>query len=142
MQKVFYVPGQTAIIDYAREIAPDMWAARCSWLMLPEIRIRYPGAVLGDEEHFLRAQEAAHGTRPQPTSADQFVSALRTGPVLDFHADNAGESFIVQGRVLGDLARIYARRGSRHWSFLALPTITHAEIWHRIRKDWPRLNDL
>lgn len=142
MQKVFYVPGQTAIIDYAREIGPNVWAARCSWLMLPEIRVRYPGAVLGDEYHFLIAQEAAHGTTPQPVSATRYDYALSKGTILDFHAGNTGDSFILQGREVGDLARVYARKGDHHWSFLALPTITHAEIWQRIRKACPRLSDL
>ncbi|HCA1453373.1 TPA: hypothetical protein MNK97_005730, partial [Klebsiella pneumoniae] len=52
MCKVFYVPGHTAIIDYARQIGPNMWMAQHSGLMLPELRVRYPGAILGDEEAF------------------------------------------------------------------------------------------
>lgn len=48
MQKVFYVPGQTAIIDYARQIGPNAWAARATWLMLPEIQVRHPGAALAE----------------------------------------------------------------------------------------------
>ncbi len=141
MQKVFYVPGQTAIIDYAREIAPNAWAARCSWLMLQEIRVRHPGAVLGDEAEFLQAQEHAHGTRPQRVTESRYDYALSRGQVLDFHAGDAGDSFILQGREIGDLVRVYARAKGKYWSFLALPTITHAEIWQRIRRDQPRLID-
>ena len=57
MCKVFYVPGHTAIIDYARQIGPNMWMAQHSGLMLPELRVRYPGAILGDEEAFLIDQD-------------------------------------------------------------------------------------
>ena len=48
MCKVFYVPGHTAIIDYARQIAPNMWMAQHSGLMLPELRVRYR---LGDDPY-------------------------------------------------------------------------------------------
>ena len=69
MCKVFYVPGHTAIIDYARQIGPNMWMAQHSGLMLPELRVRYPGAILGDEEAFLIDQERAYGTPPARTTA-------------------------------------------------------------------------
>lgn len=72
MPKVFFVPGQTTIIDYAREIGPNMWAARCSWLMLPEIRVRHPGAVLDDQTAFLQAQESANGTKPARITEARF----------------------------------------------------------------------
>ena len=69
MCKVFYVPGHTAIIDYARQIGPNMWMAQHSGLMLPELRVCHPGAVLGDEEAFLLAQEAADAIRATATAS-------------------------------------------------------------------------
>lgn len=93
MSKVFYVPGQTSIIDYAREIAPNMWATRCRMLMLPELRVCHPGAVLGDEEAFLLAQEATLGTQPQEITEARYDYALTRLPVLDFAADGKTYSF-------------------------------------------------
>lgn len=142
MQKVFYVPGQTAIIDYAREIGPNAWAARGTWLMLPEIQVRHPGAVLGDEAGFLQAQEAAHGTQPARITETRYDFALSCAQVLDYHAGEAGDSFILQTPEVGDLVRVYARSRGNYWSFLALPTITHYEIWQRISEaGGPRLID-
>jgi len=101
MQKVFYVPGQTAIIDYAREIGPNAWAARGTWLMLPEIQVRHPGAVLGDEVGFLQAQEAAHGTKPARITETRYDFALSRAQVLDYNAGEAGDSFILQAPEVG-----------------------------------------
>jgi len=134
MQKVFFVPGQTAIIDYAREIGPNMWAARCSYLMLPEIRVRHPGAVLDDQAAFLQAQEAANGTKPNRITEARFDFAVSHGQVLDYFADDTGDSFILQAPEVGDLVRVYARCHGHFWSFLCLPIITHSEIRSRIRE--------
>ena len=126
MQKVFYVPGQTAIIDYARQIGPNAWAACATWLMLPEIQ--------GDEVGFLQAQEAAHGTQPARITETRYDFALSRAQVLDYNAGEAGDSFILQAPEVGDLVRVYARSSGRYWTFLALPTITHCEIWQRIHQ--------
>ena len=108
MSKVFYVPGQTSIIDYAREIGPNMWATRCRMLMLPELRVCHPGAVLGDEEAFLLAQEAALGTQPQEMTEARYDYALARLPVLDFAADGKTYSFKLEKYETGNLTCIYA----------------------------------
>lgn len=132
MSKVFFVPGQTTIIDYAREIGPNMWAARCSWLMLPEIRVRHPGAVLDDQTAFLQAQESSNGTKPARLTEARFDFAVSNGQVLDYFADETGDSFILQAPEVGDLVRVYARCFGHCWWFLCLPIITHSEIRSRI----------
>jgi PmbA protein len=132
MSKVFFVPGQTTIIDYAREIGPNMWAARCSWLMLPEIRVRHPSAVLDDQTAFLQAQESSNGTKPARITEARFDFAVSNGQVLDYFADETGDSFILQAPEVGDLVRVYARCFGHCWSFLCLPIITHSEIRSRI----------
>ncbi|MBX9409491.1 hypothetical protein K5E40_27925 [Pseudomonas baetica] len=132
MSKVFYVPGQTSIIDYAREIAPQVWASRCRMLMLPELRVSHPGAVLGDEEAFLIAQEAALGTQPQEIKAAQYDYALTRLPVLDFAADGKTYSFKLEKYEVGNLTRIYALCDGRYWVFLGLATLTHQMIVERV----------
>lgn len=132
MSKVFYVPGQTSIIDYAREIAPQVWASRCRMLMLPELRVSHPGAVLGDEEAFLIALEAALGTQPQEIKAAQYDYALTRLPVLDFAADGKTYSFKLEKYEVGNLTRIYALCDGRYWVFLGLATLTHQMIVERV----------
>ena len=132
MSKVFYVPGQTSIIDYAREIGPNMWATRCRMLMLPELCICNPGAVLGDEEAFLLAQEAALGTQPQETIEARYDYALTRLPVLDFAADGRNYSFKLEKFEVGNLTRIYALCHGRYWTFLGLATLTHQIIVQRV----------
>ena len=128
MSKVFYVPGQTSIIDYAREIAPNMWATRCRMLMLPELRVCHPGAVLGDEEAFLLAQEAALGTQPQEITEARYDYALTRLPVLDLAADGKTYSFKLEKYEAGNLTRIYALCHGRYWTFLGLAVLTHQMI--------------
>ena len=132
MSKVFYVPGQTSIIDYAREIAPQVWASRCRMLMLPELRVSHPGAVLGDEEAFLIAQEAALGTQPQEITEARYDYALTRLPVLDFAADGKTYSFKLEKYEIGNLTRIYALCHGRYWAFLGLATLTHQMIIQRV----------
>ncbi len=132
MSKVFYVPGQTSIIDYAREIGPNMWATRCRMLMLPELCICNPGAVLGDEEAFLLAQEAALGTQPQETTEARYDYALTRLPVLDFAADGRNYSFKLEKFEVGNLTRIFALCHGRYWTFLGLATLTHQIIVQRV----------
>lgn len=132
MSKVFYVPGQTSIIDYALEIGPNMWATRCRMLMLPELCICNPGAVLGDEEAFLLAQEAALGTQPQETIEARYDYALTRLPVLDFAADGRNYSFKLEKFEVGNLTRIFALCHGRYWTFLGLATLTHQIIVQRV----------
>ena len=132
MTQVFYVPGQPSIIDYARELAPGQWATRCGLLMLPELRVRYPGAVLGDEEAFLRDQEAAHGTRPVRISAARYDYALSHHNVTDFAADNECDSFKLPCGEVGNVTRIYAHWHGCYWTFMALATLPHPAIVERL----------
>ena len=45
--------------------------------------------------------------------------------MLDYFADETGDSFILQAPEVGDLVRVYARCFGHCWSFLCLPIITH-----------------
>ena len=132
MSKVFYVPGQPSIIDYAREIGPNQWATRCRMLMLAELHICHPGAVLGDEESFLLAQEAALGTLPQEISEARYEYALTRLQVLDFAAVGKDFSFKLEKFEVGNLTRIYARCNGRYWTFVGLATLTHQMIVQRV----------
>jgi PmbA protein len=132
MSKVFYVPGQTSIIDYAREIAPGKWATRCRLLMLPELQISHPGAVLGDEEAFLLDQEATHGTRPTETTAARYDYAFSHLAVSDFAADEQCDSFKLECCEVGNVTRIFAHWDGRYWTFLGLANLPHQVIVERL----------
>lgn len=132
MFKVFYVPGQTTIIDYAREVAPGIWATRNRLLMLPELQISHPGAVLGDEEGFLLDQEAVYGTRPIETTQARFNHAAANQPVSDYEADGQCDTFKLENCVVGNVTRIYAHWEGRYWTFLGLATLPHGAIIERL----------
>jgi hypothetical protein len=132
MTKVFYVPGRTEIIDYAREIAPDVWATRCRMLMLPELQICHPGAILGDEETFLIDQEAKHGTTPAKITADRYKHAFSHLAVADFAADGRFESFKLERCEVGNVTRIFVHCQDDYWMFLGLANLPHHVIVQRL----------
>ena len=97
-----------------------------------ELHICHPGAVLGDEESFLLAQEAALGTQPQEISEARYEYALTRLQVLDFAAVDKDFSFKLEKFEVGNLTRIYARCNGRYWTFVGLATLTHQMIVQRI----------
>jgi len=132
MCKVFYVPGHTAIIDYARQIGPDTWMAQHSGLMLAELRVRFPGAILGDEETFLVDQERAYATLPTQTTVVRFDYNLGNRRILDYHADDLGQSFKLADLESGNMTTIFAHWGGRYWTMKGLATLPHLMIMRRI----------
>lgn len=132
MSKVFYVPGHSAIIDYARELVPGAWIAQHSGLMLPEIHVSYPGAILGDEEDFLIDQERAFGTAPTQTTCTRFDFAFSQRQILDYAGDTLGESFKLADLDVGNMTTVFARWGGRCWSFKGLATLPHRLIMRRV----------
>lgn len=132
MCKVFYVPGHTSIVDYARELAPGAWIASHSGLMLAELQIRFPGVVLGDEESFLQDQERAFATRPERTTKARYERCLSERRILECRSDAAGESFKLADLEQGNLTRIFVSWGGRYWSFIGLATLPHQLIIRRV----------
>lgn len=132
MSKVFYIPGHTAIVDYAREIAPGAWIAQHSGQMLVELQIDYPGAVLGDEESFLIDQERAYATEPVQTTAARYEAALSGRRILECRADAAGESFKLADLETGNMTRIFVRWGGRYWTYIGLATLPHQLVIRRV----------
>ncbi|WP_116892916.1 hypothetical protein [Pseudomonas savastanoi] len=131
MSKVFYVPGDTAIIDYARELY-GVYVAQHSGLMLAELHVRHPGAVLGNEESFLVDQERAFGTPPSQTTGARYDFALSQRKTLSFAVDSVGESFKLADYEVGNMTTIYARVGRRYWTFTGLATLPHHLIMRRV----------
>jgi len=109
-----------------------MWMAQHSGLMLPELRVRYPGAILGDEEAFLIDQERAYGTPPARTTAARFEFNLPQRPVIDYHADELGASFMLADLDHGNMTTIFAQWGGRYWTLTGLATLPHLLIMRRI----------
>lgn len=132
MSKVFYVPGHTSIIDYARQLAPGAWIAQHSGLMLPELHMRHPEAVLGDEESFLIDQDRAFSTAPEQTTEARYDFALARRGTIDFAAENGSESFKLADFKVGNITTIYVRWAGRYWTFTGLATLPHFLIIRRV----------
>ena len=134
MVKVFYVPGQPVVIDYARPVGALGWMAQHSGLMLAELRVRHPGAVLGDEETFLLDQTRAFATAPQPITEARYHFALEHRQLIDHAGDGESESFKLAEMSVGNITTVYARWRGCYWMFEAVATLPHLLIIQEIAR--------
>ena len=134
MQSVFYVPGSTAPIDYARLCADGELITLHTSQTIAQLQGTYPGAVLGSEEEFTMQMEAASRTEPMHITADQFDDALNALPPCNWTGcGSSTETFKFMERYSGRITTIYARIGERYFSFLDVYTLTHAQIVDKVR---------
>ncbi|MDD4937136.1 MAG: hypothetical protein PHT60_15340 [Acidiphilium sp.] len=133
MTKLFYVPGSTHAIDYAREIA-GQYVSVYGGRTLAELAEEYPGVVLGDEDSFIEQQERALSTDPKEITETQFMDALEMLPPLHWMNHGAGESFKCPEFIAGNITTIYARLNGRYWSFQGVATLPHVAIMERIAR--------
>lgn len=132
MTSVFYIPGQTAVIDYARQLSTGAWVCHNGGLTHAQLLRQYPGVVLGELEGFLAHQDRAHCTEPREVTSKHFDLALRQRRTIDFNSDASGESFKLDEQHDGNMATIYLRTGDRCWIFQGVATLPHQVIVQRV----------
>jgi len=132
MSQVFYVPGQPLAIDYAHQNKAGHWVAQRSGLLFCELRMSYPGVVVGDESFFLAAQARRFGTVPEHIERSSFEFALHYRKVIDHPGAGDSESFKLADMTVGNITSIYARIGTGYWLFQDVATLPHCQIIQRI----------
>ena len=78
-EPVFYVPGTTTIIDNAVDRG-GVLVGHYSGETLEQIRLRYPGAALGEWDDVYAETEASCKTEPIEIKEDEFLKALNVLP--------------------------------------------------------------
>lgn len=132
MEKVFYVPGQPWVLDFAIE-ADGVARSELTGRTLEQVQAENPGAILCTYDEARAQIEALCKSEPKPISAADFEYALEVLPPRGWVADEAGESFKMAEHLNGRITGIYARIGETFWRFDDVFTMTHAEIMARVR---------
>src|SRR6266481_4520284 len=91
-EPVFYVPGTTTIIDKAVDRA-GVLVGDYSGETLEQIRLRHPGATLGEWDDVYAETEASCKTEPAEITEDEFVKALNALPPVKSTKRSGTESF-------------------------------------------------
>ena len=134
MAKVFFVPGNTSAVDYARLRQDGEWISVHSAQTLDELQATYPGAVLGTELEFTAQMEQACRTEPEHITADQFQDAFEVLPPVGWTSEGSQtESFKFMEHYSGRITSVYARVGDRFYRFLDVCSLSHAEIISKVR---------
>ncbi|WP_225776435.1 hypothetical protein [Pseudomonas sp. Marseille-Q5115] len=135
MTHVFCAKQNCQFIDTARRIGdgPGDFIATHSGLMLVELKVRHPDAVLLDEEEFLQALDRIHSTRPELSSEDRYERALMSPHALDFQHCEAGRSFKVPDATDPMLGTVYAQHFGCYWMFRGVTNLPHTFIMHRCK---------
>ena len=78
-EPVFYIPGTTTIIDNAID-RNGVLVGHYSGETLEQIRLRYPGAALGEWVDVYAEAEASCKTEPVEITEEEFLKALSVLP--------------------------------------------------------------
>ena len=132
-EPVFYIPGTTTIIDNAVD-RNGVLVGHYSGETLEQIRLRYPGATLGEWDDVYAEAEASCKTEPVEINEDEFLRALNVLPPVRWTQRSDSESFKISERLYGSITAIYARLGNRYYTFSDNITLPHDHVISRIRQ--------
>lgn len=132
-EPVFYVPGESSIIDAAINRDGTL-VGHYSGETLDEIRLRYPGAEIGEWDVVYAAAEESCKTEPVEITEARFLEMLNVLPPVRWVREGGAESFKMSERYYGSITGIYARIGKRYFNFSDVITLPHDEIIKRIRE--------
>ena len=141
--RVFFVPShwsekhQTQIVPMVIDTVVDRDGKSLSFYSgetLDELRKRYPTAEIGDMDSVLAEKENMMRTDPVECTEEDFWNALECLPPFDWQRTGSiGESFKLVERTSGRMTSIYARIGSKYWSFTDVDTMPHGEIMAKVK---------
>ena len=132
-EPVFYVPGTTTIIDNAVDRG-GVLVGHYSGETLEQIRLRYPGAALGEWDDVYAETEASRKTEPIEIKEDEFLKALNVLPPVKWTRRSDSESFKISERLYGSITAIYARIGDRYYTFSDNIALPHDDVISRIKQ--------
>lgn len=136
---VFYVPGRPGIVDEAHRRDDGVLVGLYSHDTLEQLRVRYPGAEVGELDDVRRKSEALIRTPPSEITEEQFTYALEVLPPEDWQHGKNCNSFKMSECFSGRMTHIYAQIGDRYFEMLDLCTMKHEEIIAAVRAAFPEV---
>lgn len=134
MEKVFYVPGQPWVIDFAVDRADGLTVTQLQGHTLDQVLIRNPGAIITTYLEATAQIEAGCKTEPRQIDVGDFDYGLNVLPPVQWVHRDDSESFKMSERTNGLVTAIYARVGNTYWKFEDICTMSHIEIIAKVRK--------
>lgn len=134
MEKVFYVPGQPWVIDFAFMREDGTLVTQLQRHTLEEVQERSPGAIITSYQDAAAQIEAGCKTEPRRIELEDFDYALNVLPPMQWVRDGSSESFKMCERTNGKVTGIYVRLGASYWKFEDVYTLPHTEIIAKVRK--------
>lgn len=133
MEKVFFVPGQPWVLDYAVERTDGVIVSEQQGKTLSEIQERHPTALIVDYQVAVEQIESGCKTDPRRIDIEDFEYALNSLPPQQWQGGAEYETFKMSERTNGRVTAVYARIGSSYWMFRDVHTISHVEIVMKIK---------
>ena len=133
MEKVFYVPGQPWVIDYALD-RDGVTVTQRQRHTLEEVRVHSPAAIIITFQEAAAQIEAGCKTEPRQIDAEDFAYGLNVLPPVQWVHRHDCESFKMSECTNGRVTAIYARVGQTFWRFDDICTMPHAQIIAKVHK--------
>ena len=134
MEKVFYVPGQPWVIDFAFMREDGTLVTQLQRHTLEQVQERNPGAIITTYQEAAAQIEAGCKTEPRRIGEEDFDYALNVLPPMQWVRGESCESFKMSERTHGKVTAIYVRLGASYWKFEDVYTLPHSEVIAKVRK--------
>jgi hypothetical protein len=140
MEKVFYIPGQPWIVDFAVARKDGVIVSEQQGITFSELKNLYPSAVMIDYKEAVEQIENRCKTEPRQINAEDYYYALEVFPLEQRTSGGDFETFKMSQRTNGRVTAIYARIGNSYWMFQDVYSLNHLEIIARVRTAQQMLN--
>ena len=128
-QPVFYQPGKAGIIDLCID-----GKGQYSGETLEQVRLRYPGAEIGELGTVSEQSEEMFKSAPVEVTEERFDEMLNVLPPINWVRSAAGEtSFKMIERTYGNITTIFARIGNRYFELSDSCFLSHDQILDKCR---------
>ncbi len=135
-EPVFYQPAKDGrvpqVVDLAKPNAQGVLVGRYSGETLEALAVRYPLVTLGEFDEIAAEIESLLKTVPVEISEERYNDMLEVLPPEDWQRTGYGDSFKLCERTSGRITSIFARVGTRYFSFNDLYNLPHATIMTKV----------
>lgn len=137
-EPVFFVPGETNIIDTVVKNKEGQYIGEFSREVLSDVAKRYPGAEIGEFDIVLANIEKLLITDPIKITEEEYGDALDVLPPENWVVVKGSESFKMCEYTSGRVTAIFARRGSLYFTFQDIASLSHESIMAKVNLAFPK----
>jgi len=129
---VFYTPADNRVIDLAVMRDGELRSAVYNE-PLGQVRLRYPGAEIGEWEPIAKAHEESFRHPPQEITEERYHTMLEILPPVGWIQRDGESTFKLAERTSGNITAIFAWVGGRYYEMSDSIYMSHDEIIARVR---------